>query len=196
MVVELSASSVGDPHVTSVTGEKFDLWKTGWSLFVLIPKDIQPELVAYDGDKCGLDFLQDVKISGSMAACGHDRKRGIQRIFFWTSLGNSAAEQDLACDQEDPCDQVPRKEDDYKRFYEQFGKCFKLGVHEGSTDRAKIVELLRFKASMSVDEQISLNEYMDRMTEEQNDIYYITGESMYHHGVLFVIFGTFAQEGS
>ena len=63
-----------NPHVTSVTGEKFDLWKTGWSLFVQIPKDIQPELVPgllvaenvvpYDGDKCASSILQNVQISG------------------------------------------------------------------------------------------------------------------------------------
>ena len=33
-------SAVGDPHVTSVTGEKFDLWETGWSPLVQLPKDI------------------------------------------------------------------------------------------------------------------------------------------------------------
>ena len=38
-------SAIGDPHVTSVTGEKFDLWKTGWSTFVQIPKDVQPNSV-------------------------------------------------------------------------------------------------------------------------------------------------------
>ena len=60
-------STVGDPHVASVTGEKFDLWRTGWSLFVQIPNDIQPELVPgllvaenavpNDGDKCASSSL-------------------------------------------------------------------------------------------------------------------------------------------
>merc|ERR1711916_415283 len=64
------------------------------------------------------------------------------------------------------------------KFYEQFGKCLKLGIHEDSTNRAKIAELLRFRTSKSGDEQISLKEYVDRMKEGQNDIYYITGESI------------------
>ncbi|CAJ1405764.1 unnamed protein product [Effrenium voratum] len=68
--------------------------------------------------------------------------------------------------------------DDYKKFYEQFGKCLKLGVHEDSTNRTKVAELLRFHTSKSGDEQISLKEYVDRMKEGQNDIYYITGESI------------------
>ena len=69
-------------------------------------------------------------------------------------------------------------QDDYKKFYEAFGKCLKLGVHEDSTNRTKIAELLRFHTSKSGDEQISLKEYVDRMKEGQNDIFYITGESI------------------
>merc|ERR1719468_130606 len=74
--------------------------------------------------------------------------------------------------------EIAEKKDDYKKFWEQFGKCLKLGVHEDSTNRTKIAELLRFHTSKSGDELIALKEYVDRMKEGQNDIYYITGESM------------------
>merc|ERR1712190_174393 len=74
--------------------------------------------------------------------------------------------------------EIAEKKDDYKKFYEQFGKCLKLGVHEDSTNRTKVAELLRFHTSKSGDEQISFKEYVDRMKEGQNDIYYITGESI------------------
>merc|ERR1711993_89452 len=74
--------------------------------------------------------------------------------------------------------EIAEKKDDYKKFYEQFGKCLKLGVHEDSTNRTKVAELLRYHSSKSGDEQISLKEYVDRMKEGQNDIYYITGESI------------------
>merc|ERR1712137_185828 len=54
----------------------------------------------------------------------------------------------------------------------------KLGVHEDSTNRTKVAELMRYQTSKSGDEQISFKEYVDRMKEGQNDIFYVTGESI------------------
>merc|ERR1711943_27025 len=45
--------------------------------------------------------------------------------------------------------EIAEKKDDYKKFYEQFGKCLKLGVHEDSTNRTKVAELLRYQSSKS-----------------------------------------------
>lgn len=67
--------------------------------------------------------------------------------------------------------------EDYKKFYEQFGKNLKLGVHEDSTNRNKIADLLRFSTSKSGEEMVSLKEYVGRMREGQKDIFFITGES-------------------
>lgn len=67
--------------------------------------------------------------------------------------------------------------EDYKKFYEQFGKNLKLGVHEDSTNRTKIAELLRFHTSKSGEEMVSLKEYVAKMKEGQKDIFFITGES-------------------
>jgi len=74
--------------------------------------------------------------------------------------------------------EIAEKKDDYKKFYEQFGKNLKLGVHEDSTNRTKLAELLRYQSTKSGDDFISLKEYVDRMKEGQNDIFYITGASI------------------
>merc|ERR1712159_146786 len=74
--------------------------------------------------------------------------------------------------------EITEKKDDYKKFYEQFSKHLKLGIHEDSTNRTKLADLLRYQTSKSGDELISLKEYCDRMKEGQNDIFYITGESV------------------
>jgi len=74
--------------------------------------------------------------------------------------------------------ELAEKKDDYLKFYEQYGKNLKLGVHEDSTNRKKIAELLRYQTSKSGDEQISLQEYCDRCKEGQKEIYYVTGESI------------------
>jgi len=74
--------------------------------------------------------------------------------------------------------EISESKDDYMKFYEQFGKNLKLGIHEDSTNRNKIADLLRYQTTKSGEEHISLKEYVDRMKEGQEEIYYITGESI------------------
>jgi len=73
--------------------------------------------------------------------------------------------------------EIQENQEDYKKFYEQFSKNLKLGIHEDSANRQKLSELLRFHTSKSGEDQISFKDYIARMKEGQKGIYYITGES-------------------
>merc|ERR1712240_801792 len=75
--------------------------------------------------------------------------------------------------------ELAENKDNYKTFYEQFGRNIKLGIHEDSTNRTKVANLLRYYSSHDGgEERTTLADYVTRMKDNQKDIYFITGESV------------------
>ncbi|XP_043701357.1 heat shock protein 90-5, chloroplastic-like [Telopea speciosissima] len=68
--------------------------------------------------------------------------------------------------------------EDYKKFWENFGKLLKLGCIEDSGNHKRITPLLRFYSSKSEEELISLDDYVESMQENQKAIYYLATDSL------------------
>lgn len=82
--------------------------------------------------------------------------------------------EDLASsDKEEDCEK-------FKTFWNEFGQVLKEGVGEDYANRERIAKLLRFVSTSSeADEQtVSLDDYIARMKEGQDKIYYVTADSL------------------
>jgi heat shock protein beta len=64
----------------------------------------------------------------------------------------------------------------YETFWKAFGKYIKMGLIEDAANRTRLAKLLRYTTSKSGDKEISLEDYVANMKEDQKNIYYISGE--------------------
>ncbi len=71
------------------------------------------------------------------------------------------------------------KKEKHHTFWTQFGQVLKEGVGEDQPNQERILKLLRFASTStdSAEQTVSLAEYIARMKEGQDKIYYVTGDT-------------------
>ncbi|UCH76204.1 MAG: molecular chaperone HtpG [Rhodospirillales bacterium] len=67
--------------------------------------------------------------------------------------------------------------DAYETFWNNFGAVLKEGIYEGAAERDRLVKLARFR-STAADGLVSLDDYIGRIKEGQDEIYYISGDDV------------------
>eukprot|EP01029_Cantina_marsupialis_P029585 TRINITY_DN781876_c0_g1_i1.p1 TRINITY_DN781876_c0_g1~~TRINITY_DN781876_c0_g1_i1.p1 ORF type:complete len:798 (+),score=258.18 TRINITY_DN781876_c0_g1_i1:139-2532(+) len=101
-------------------------------------------------------------------------RKTLEMIRKLAKESNKAREEWEANEDDDKSD----FDDNYMKFWKQFGKNIKLGIIEDSSNRSKLAKLLRFRTSKTGEEDlISLEDYVENMHEKQDTIYYMAAES-------------------
>ena len=76
-------------------------------------------------------------------------------------------------------DMAKEKPEEYAAFWREFGVFIKEGISTEPGDRDRLVDLLRFHSSKSgADVLVSLREYINRMAEGQEEVYYAFGDDL------------------
>lgn len=152
----------------------FDMWqqdsKQGLKLYVkrvFIMDDAEQFLPKY------LRFVKGILDSSDLPL--NVSRELLQDNKLVQSLKNACAKRSLSM-----IEKLAKKEDDsYEKFWDNFGQVLKEGTIEDAANKEKISKLLRFSSTHNdIEKQrISLDDYISRMKEDQNKIYYITASS-------------------
>lgn len=69
------------------------------------------------------------------------------------------------------------EKEDYDKFWKEYSTNIKLGVIEDNSNRTRLAKLLKFQSSNSATDQTTLAEYVERMKDKQEAIFFVAGSS-------------------
>ena len=72
---------------------------------------------------------------------------------------------------------LEKNKEEFDKFWLNFGRVIKEGMYEDSENRGKIIEICRFHSSRE-NSHISLQNYIDGMLDGQDQIYYLSAETL------------------
>ena len=152
----------------------FDLWdrdrRTGIKLYVrrvFIMDDAEQLMPAYLRFVRGVIDSNDLPLNVSREIL--QESRDVRAIREGSTRRVLSMLEDLA----------ENRADDYAKFWSEFGQVLKEGMGEDHANRERIAKLLRFSSTTSdgTAQTVSLGEYMARMKEGQDKIWYVTADS-------------------
>lgn len=152
-----------------------------------MPKYLNFLRTIVDSDSLSLNVnrqnLQDDKTLKAIGSKLH--KKAVDMLLDFNP-GKQSQSEDLISNDEDTEQKQSRegfssayakKVDTFNKFWKNFHKNIKLGVIEDSANRQKLASLTRWYTSRNASELTSLDDYIERMKQGQNKIYFLGGEA-------------------
>lgn len=110
------------------------------------------------------------------------RKLVRKALEMFRSLMKEDANEAEEEDEEEEKSEEKKKKSKYIDFWKKYGKSLKLGIMEDKSNQARLAKLLRFRSSKTDTDDpydwASFDEYMERMKEDQDYIYYHSGNDL------------------
>lgn len=139
-----------------------ELYSSGVMIMDKCP-DLLPD---YFGFVKGLVDSEDLSLNISREMLQHDR----QLKLIAKNIKNKIKSELLSL--------IENEREKYETFYESFGRQLKFGVYSDfGTNKEELKDLLMFKSS-NEKKYVTLKEYVERMPEDQQYIYYASGDSI------------------
>ena len=143
-------------------------YKKGLELYangVLIMESCEDLLPDYFGFVKGIVDSQDLSLNISRELLQHDRQLKQIAKNIKTKIKNELKSL------------IKNDREKYDTFFKEFGKQLKYGMYEDfGTNKDELKELVMFYSSKE-QKLVTLDEYIERMSEDQKYIYYAAGES-------------------